>query len=368
MSKGSGNRKGHGRLVFWFVLIIVVAAFALRFNALRGQEGVDSISSIQEREGRPVEVVTVEKGDIEIWTTLAGTVEGIVQYPIVSTNSIQVMDILRREGDWVNGGDVVIRLEKAAVNPMLHSYERSRVIYEDALRDHRRVRVLYQEGAVSEQALEKTEMALKIAESDLKNAREGVDLTADYPGVVLSLEVEKGGMANNGSTLAWIARTDTVKVVFQAGSRQAMVLEKGQKAVWINGGNGDSGEGYLDVVDLAADPESHLLGGEVVFPNIDGKLVPGLLLSFKVLTGDRRGVLRVPVGAVFDRGSGKAVYVVADEDGKTVSRLREIGTGISTSDVVEIVSGLEEGDRIVLFGQTKISDGDLVKVIGGEAK
>ena len=163
--------------------------------------------------------------------------------------------VLRREGDHVNRGDVIVRLEKTSPNPMLHSYARSKAVYDDALSDVRRMRVLYEEGAISAQQLEKAEMALKIAESDLVNARAGTDLIADREGIVTSVNVEPGDMANNGSPVAWVARTDTVIVKFEAGSRQAMVLEKGQRAVWFMQETGERGDGVISRLDLSADPD-----------------------------------------------------------------------------------------------------------------
>ena len=245
MRDGGRKKKSYKGYLIVVVSLIVVSAFVVRFSAVSRTKDVDSISSIHQKEGRPVEAVAVQKGDLVVWQILAGTVEGIIQYPIVSTNSIQVMDILKREGDWVNAGDIIIRLEKTAANPMLHSYERSRALYENALQDTRRIRNLFKEGAVSRQALESAEMDLKIAESDLRDAREGTDLTADHAGIVMNVLVEKGEMADNGSPLAWIARTDTVKVVFKAGSRQAMALSKGQRAEWVYAGTGWSGEGSI---------------------------------------------------------------------------------------------------------------------------
>ena len=364
MKDGGIKKKSYKGYLIAVVSLIVVLAFAARFSAVSRTKNVDSISSIHQREGRPVEAVTVQKGDLVVWQTLAGTVEGIIQYPIVSTNSIQVMDILKREGDWVNAGDIVIRLEKSASNPMLHSYDRSRALYENALQDTRRIRNLFKEGAVSRQKLDSAEMALKIAESDLRDARDGTDLTAGYAGIVMNVLVEKGEMADNGSPLAWIARTDTVKVAFKAGSRQAMALSKGQRAEWVYGGTGWSGEGLIDRIDLAADPRSHLVGGEAVFSNTDGRLIPGILLSFKVLTGDRKDVLIVPAGCVLNDEEGNFVFALSeDQEKKTRAVIRRIETGLGTSDYTEILSGLSEGDRVVLFGQTMIEDGDLVKVI-----
>ena len=359
------KKKGHGRLILWIAVIVAVAAFGARFASLRGEKTVDSIASIQEKEGRPVEVSVADRGDIAVWTSLAGTVEGIVQYSIVSTNTIQVIDVLKREGDRVRAGEVVVRLEKAAANPMLHSYERSKALYEDAKKDARRMKILFDEGAISQQALDKAEMALKVAETDLRNAREGTDLVAPYPGVVTGVFVEKGDMAENGMALAWIARTDSVKVKFHAGSSQAATLRAGQRAVIKNGGAAVGLDGRVSRLDLAADAESHLVAGEAVFPNPRGELVPGVLVSFSVLAGEKTGVVRIPYGCLFNTPAGRAVYVIeTDAEGRKKAKTRTIETGLVTIDMVEVLSGVDEGETVARFGQTKLAEGELVKIVG----
>lgn len=359
------KKKRRGRLILLIAVILTVAAFGARFATLRGEKTVESIASIQEKEGRPVEVAMAGRGDIAVWTSLAGTVEGVVQYSIVSTNTIQVVDVLKREGDRVRAGEVVIRLEKAAANPMLHSYERSRALYEDAKKDARRMKALFDEGAISQQALDKAEMALKIAETDLRNAREGTDLVAPYPGVVTGVFVEKGDMAESGNALAWIARTDSVKVKFLAGSSQAAMLRRGQRAVLKNGGASGGLDGHVSRLDLAADAASHLLAGEAVFPNPRGELVPGVLVSFSVLSGEKKDVVRVPYGCLFNTAAGRAVYVIEqDAEGRKRARTRTIETGLMTIDMVEVLSGVGEGETVARFGQTKLSEGELVKIVG----
>jgi len=364
------KKKSRGRRILWIALVVVAALFALRFWRLSGKESYASISSIQETEGKPVEATVVTKGNIESWTTLAGTVEGYFQYPVVSSNSITVVEVAKKEGDRVKPGDVLIRLEKGAPNPMLHSYDRSLAVYRDALADAERMRNLFKEGAVSKQVLDKTELALSVAQTDLANARESTDLVATHAGVVTSVLIKKGEMASSYEPLMWVARTDSVRVVFEAGSRQAMSLRTGQKAVWKSTMNGDSGTGVIGTLDLAADPESHLVKGEAVFPNPTKKLIPGVVVSFEVLAGDRRGILKIPADCLIERGGSTRVFVVEALGGSTlVARLRAVGTGLRTSDEVEIASGLKEGDRVVEFGQTMIEDGDPVKIVrGGEGR
>jgi len=370
MDTASSTKKGRGRRIAWIAAVVVAALFALRFWQLSGKESLASIGSIQETEGKPVEVFTAEKGDIESWTTLAGTVEGAFQYPVVSTNSIAVTGVAKKEGDRVRPGDVIIRLEKSSPNPMLHSYPRSLAVYQDALADAERMRKLYEEGAVSRQMLDKAELALQVAKSDLANARESTDLVATHAGVVTSVLVKEGEMAPAYSPLAWIARTDSVRVSFEAGSRQAVAIRKGQRAVWRSTMNGDSGAGVIAKLDLSADPESHLVRGEALFPNAGGKLIPGILVSFEVLAGERRGIVKIPTGCLIEAQDAWHVFAAEEGDGgKLVARFRTVEPGLMTTDETEIKSGVSEGDRIVRFGQTTLDDGDIVKIVrGGEAK
>jgi RND family efflux transporter MFP subunit len=360
------RKRGRGRAVLIIVIIAVVAIFAIRFRQVSRTESFASIRSVQESEGKPVEVVTAVIGDLEAWTTLAGTVEGSVQYPVISTNTIRVLDVVKREGDRVRKGDIIIRLETTAPNPMLHSYNRSKAVYDDALADAKRMRTLYEEGAVSKQALDKAELALEVAKADLVNARGGTNLVATHAGIVTAVNIDEGEMADAYKPLAWIARTDSVKIVFEAGSRQAMALRIGQRAVWHSRGTGESGEGYIKELALAADPQTHLLGGEACFPNGDGKLIPGILASFRVQTGRRDGIVKIPVDCLIQTDDHYEVFIVeTGEGGKNHARLRTVETGLRTSDEVEIVSGVAEGARVVQFGKTRIMDGDLVKIISG---
>jgi membrane fusion protein (multidrug efflux system) len=369
MDTGGGKRAIRGRTILVLVIVVVAAVFALRFWMLSGKKSYASIAAIQEAEGIPVEVAAAAVGNIELWTTLAGTVEGSFQYPIVSLNSISVLGVTKKEGDRVRPGELLVRLEKSAPNPLLLSYPRSLAVYQDALADLERMRNLYEEGAISRQALDKAELSAEVAKSNLSDARQSADLFATHAGVVTSVLIKDGETANAYQPLMWIARTDSVRIAFEAGSRQAKPLRVGQKAVWSSQMNGASGSGVVTRMDLSADPESHLLRGEAMFPNPGKELVPGTVVSFRVLSSDRRNVVKIPVGCLVERGGATHVFVVeAGEAGKSFARLRKVVPGLQTVDEVEIVSGLAGGERVVEFGQTLLEDGALVKIVReGEA-
>jgi membrane fusion protein (multidrug efflux system) len=359
------NSKGKKRLVFGiFAAGVIIILFAYRFWSLNTEEDVAGIASIQKREGMPVEVVISQRGSIEVWNVLTGTVEGVVQYPVISTNTLEVAEVLKSEGDWVEAGELVIRLDKDAPNPMLHSYYRSKAVYDNALREAERMLDLYREGAVSKQDLDKGQMALKVAKSDLENAAGSVGLTTLHSGFVTSIDVKEGDMAVSGKVLARVARTDSVRVLFLAGSRQAVLLQRGQKAVWASPYGKSRIEGEITKLDLSADPQTHLVGGEAVFANPERRLIPGLLVSFKVQTVSKGNIIKIPAECLIGTDNEYSVFVVKRNGSDiTRARIRRVEMGVLTADEVEIISGIAEGDSVVRFGHTRIDDGDLVKVV-----
>ena len=363
MTDTRNQSRGRGALRIVILAAVVVAVFAARFIAIGRGETPEGIETVQAREGIPVEAARVVHADLESWTTLAGTVEGIVQYPIVSNNALRVIDLVVDEGDAVRAGDVVIRLAREAPTPMVHSYQKSRASYENALKDARRLRNLFAEGAVSEQSLDQAETQLKVAEADLHDAEGSTTLVASRDGVVTSILVREGETVGAGKALAWIARTDTVKVCFEAGSRQALALRTGQAARWTAGGSGPAGEGAVSKLDLMADPRTHLLEGEALFANPDGRLVPGMLVSIEVRTLDVPAALVVPSGCLLDEGDGHGLFTVRNVDGELRAVRRSVRLGGRTTDLVEILDGVETGDLAVRFGQSRIEDGALVRLI-----
>lgn len=352
------NHKTRNLLVTAVVVLAAAAALGLRFRQLGEGEALASVRSVQQEQGIPVETVAVQRADLATWITLAGTVEGTVQYPVVSNNALQVVGIPVKEGDRVAKGDIIIRLASGAPSPMYHSLDKSRASYANAQLNAQRLRNLYAEGAVSKAELDAAETTLKVLAADLQDAEGSTALTASEAGVVTSILVSEGETVKTGNALAWIADTATVKVKFTAGSHQALALKTGQLARWTNP-EGEAQEGTISQLDLMADPRTHLLAGEALFDNADGRLVPGLLVSFQVRTHRREGVLSVPEACLVTGPAGSSVWL-ADES----ARLIPVTTGLKTVDLVEITSGLQEGQAVVLHGQTMLTDGVKIRVTG----
>ena len=246
-----------------------------------------------------------------------------MQYAVTSTNALRIMAITVHEGDTVRAGDVIVRLAREAPTPMVHSYARAQATTRTRSRTCSACAPLHAQGAISDQALDQAETRLKVAAADLQDVEGSTSLVATQDGIVAGIVVNTGDTAEAGKPLVWIARTDDVKVNFTAGSRQALAL-----AVGPAGGVGRArrlaAQGEVARLDLRADPKTHLLAGEALFANPDGRLVPGLLVSIRVRTGVRDG--RGPRAGARRWSTAPALFVVGADD---VARKRPVTIGAS---------------------------------------
>ena len=338
------------------VILVVAALFVLRFEKLGQATETSSIRSVQEELGIPVETVHVAVDDLAQWIDLAGTVEGVTQYPVASYNALRIVGLPMREGDMVAEGDVIVRLADIAPSAMYLSVVQARATYANQLREVQRLRNLYAEGAISKQSLDEAETRLEVAASSLQNAEGSTVLTASHPGRVSRIVVNEGDMAEAGKALVWITDTSSVKIKFNAGSNQALAMAVGQLAEWTDPRSGEIRQGRIGKLDLMADPETHLLAGEAHFANEDGRLLPGLLVSFLVRTRDLSGVLALPARCLVDHQGRDAVWLVAGDRDPVTAVLRPVGIGLRTTDRVQVTDGLAAGDEVVLHGQTLLSE------------
>ncbi|HPF36862.1 MAG TPA: efflux RND transporter periplasmic adaptor subunit [Candidatus Krumholzibacteria bacterium] len=360
-----GRKRSRGPWLLAALVMVTVLAFGARFRALRAEEATPGVRETQLRDGFPVETVTARTRDLARWTTVAGTVEGSVQYAVEAAVALRVERILVREGDRVEPGQVLLHLAGDAPTSMYRSPDRARTALADATRTAERMRKLFAAGAVAQADLDAAETALALAEVELANAQDASVLRASGAGVVSRIEAEAGETAQAGEALVWITDAANVRVRFEAGGRQAPSLAVGQAVRLRDEAGGTVALGELSRLDGMADPRTHLLGGEAAFANPAGRLVPGLLVTLEVRVETAADAVTVPRECLVEHGDGRAVWVL---DGEGRARLRPVAVGLAEADEVQLLAGVAAGETVVRHGQTLLTDGAATLTVGaGEA-
>ncbi|NJN69372.1 MAG: efflux RND transporter periplasmic adaptor subunit [Nitrospira sp.] len=220
---------------------------------------------------------------------------------------------------------------------------------------------LYETDAVSKQELENATRAYRVAEANRKAVEAQLSYTvvrAPFDGVITEQKVEAGELASPGQPLLKMEDPRRLRL-------EATVAEGDLKSV----SNGDKISVVIDALGVevligrvshilpAGDPQTHTFMVKVDLPNTPG-LKTGMFGRFQLDKGARPTIL-VPVTAIVERGELTSLYAVGANH---VARLRWVKLGRRFDPQVEILAGLNEGERVLTDGSQGV-DGARVQIV-----
>jgi len=191
-----------------------------------------------------------------------------------------------------------------------------------------------------------------------------VYLKAPMDGVILSRSVEVGAQVGPGTAGFAMADTHHVLVTFGVPDILVRDLKLGQTLkIRCEALPGQNFEGTVRTIAPEADADSRVYKVEVRVDNSRDNLKVGMIAALDLVAKENapRSIIAVPLGALLknkDQEDAYQVFVVE----KNVARLRDVKVGRASGDSMEITSGLEEGEQIVVEGGNRVNDGQTVKV------
>ena len=192
-------------------------------------------------------------------------------------------------------------------------------------------------------------------------------LKAPLNGLVLQKSIEKGTLVSPGKTGFVVADTSSVKAAFGVADIAVPEMKLGSKLnVETETMPGTEFQGQITSVFPAADPKSRAFNVEVTIPNPKYLLRPGMIVSLRVGREAVQALPVVPLNAVVKSRTdpnGYAVFVVLEQGGRQIAKVRDVKLGETYGNTIEVTDGVKEGDRVITTGVTLVKDGDPVKVI-----
>ena len=175
---------------------------------------------------------------------------------------------------------------------------------------------------------------------------------------------EQGEFAMPGSPFARIVSIDEVKVVGGAAERFAGDIDRGtQVEITIDNCPDANCTADITFVGNTVDPDSRTFAVEVILPNPDRIMKPGMIANMLILTERIEDAIVIPQEAVVRSEDGYQVFVVETEEGREVARVRSVDLGPARDDQVVITHGLTPGERVITVGQLKLGNGDPVRIV-----
>jgi RND family efflux transporter MFP subunit len=203
--------------------------------------------------------------------------------------------------------------------------------------------------------VQQADAAVDLAKSQLGNAV----ITAPISGVVASRAVDPGEMTSPGLPVFTIVNTAEVYADVSLTEGLIGKVTNGENVeVAVDAYPGRIFTGRLTNLSPVADPRTRAFSGRIRLANKDGQLKPGMFAAAKFATESHKNAVLIPADAVVDRNGDQIVFVVQ----KATSVERTIKTGIGDGRSVEVLSGLSQGEQLVVAGQTQLADGVAVQV------
>jgi membrane fusion protein (multidrug efflux system) len=305
-----------------------------------------------------VSVVTarVENLPLAIQIEALGTARASEAVNITSKIANTITAVHFSEGQRVERGDVLVELDAAQARADLAAAEAA---LKESESTYKRSRDLYARQALSESQLEQIEATFSGNQARVAAARARVADTviqAPFSGRVGLRQVSVGSLISPGTTITTLDDTSVMKLDFAVPETFVAVLEPGLPVAATSVAYpGRSFDGKVASVDSRVDPVSRSVTVRAEIPNRDGMLKPGMFLAVR-LSREPKPALVVPESALVpERGS---VFVFVVQDG--IATRRQVTVGRREPGRVELVSGVVEGDRVVVQGTQKIRDGSPV--------
>lgn len=270
---------------------------------------------------------------------VVGTVRPTVTANVSSKVMATIEKIHIKPGDAVTNGQALAELDDRDL----------RAEFDRAKADHERFQVLVEKGVATRAEFDATQSRFKIAAANLSYA----NLNAPFPGLVAQKLCDVGDLATPGKMLFVIEQPTQFRLEANVPERFAGNLALGQTLAVAIDALGARCAGPIDEIIPAADPASRSF---LIKINLKGdKPLKSGLFGRALLPVGERSALVVPKNAVHERGQLTFVFVVTG--GRAQMRL--IRTGKETSDGIEVLSGLQAGEAVVVSGE--VADGQRVQ-------
>ena len=353
------------RMFIVIVLLAVVLGGVFGWKLFSNHMRDQSIANMQ---APPVTVAAVPAEVAEWESTLRVTGEVIAIQGVSVSGKVAgiVRDIRFQSGDRVEAGDPLVALDTAEDRARLEGLRADARLARATRKRKRelRDRELGSQAELDEARARAAQTAAAVVAQEELIAKKII--RAPFAGRLGIREVDLGEYLSPGTGLAMLQRLDEVYVDFNVPQERIAALSPGQSVDVRMAGYSDTFKGTVEALDPALDTATRTVRVRARVANEDERLRPGMYGNVELSVGPPEEFLTIRQTAIAYNTYGDSVWVVVPkdgdgEDGLTAER-RTVKTGRTRGDQVQILDGIEAGDRVVVSGNHKLRPNATVKV------
>lgn len=305
----------------------------------------------------PVEIAIAGRGDIFATYETSTTIASDADAPVPARAAGDVIEILVEEGDVVAQGDVLARLDGERLRLTMLS---AKANLEQVESEYRRLKDLHDRNLVSAAMYEGLRYDLEALEASYRLAKLNYDysaIRAPISGVVSSRDIKLGENVAVGQVAFRITDTRELIAYLQIPQTELSKFQAGHTAMLeVDSMPASEYPATIARISPTIDKRNGTFRATAVIDNPSGDLAPGMFARFTIAYEKREDVVIIPAEAVIVEDNENSVYVVTDGE---VDKLI-IQTGVRSDGRVEVLSGLNGSEEVVVVGQSSLREGSKV--------
>lgn len=273
-------------------------------------------------------------------------------------SSGKITDIFFKEGTHVEKGELLAKINDAPLQADLKKKQAQVKLMQDRLF---RAKALLEKEAVSKEAFQEAEANLAALEAEIEGVEaqiEQTELRAPFSGIIGLRQVSVGAYATTTTEVATLTKTAPLKVEFNVPERYAGMLPEGTELTFTAEGDLTTRNAKVYASDSRVDPETRTFAIRAIYPNADGRLIPGRYVNVNLVTQRFDNTLAVPSEAIVSEMGIDKVFVCKNGKAQPV----EIAKGLRTDAMVQVLRGLVPGDTVITSGTMQLRSGQNVVV------
>ncbi|MBT1450370.1 efflux RND transporter periplasmic adaptor subunit [Glaciecola sp. XM2] len=341
-----------------FVGVVALAAFLIYINmpAQEAQGGPQGGGDT------PVVVSEASNQAFPVIVEALGTAVANESVNITAQQAETVIALAFDDGDVVEQNQVLVELNNRAERARLNELN---ININEARRQLARIKDLANQSAASQQLLDEQESRVEtlIAQKDVAQADlEELVIRAPFSGRLGTRMVSVGSLVRPGDVITTLDDLSVVKVDFSISELHLASVANGQTIYATSVAYpGEQFIGEISNIDSRIDPITRSIQIRAELPNPDLKMRPGMLLQINI---EKRvlNALVIPETALVPEGDSQFVFLI---NGDNKAKKTLVTVGERKPGLVQILSGLSEGDKVITEGTLRVRDGSAVRVVKG---
>lgn len=300
-----------------------------------------------------VTIMAASYKDVPQSDVYTANVEAYAKNNIAPQSPSRIQKIYVEVGDFVRAGQIVAKMDEVSLNQSKLS------MANDSL-EYSRIKKLYEQGGVSKSDFDAMELKYNVTRSQYQNLLENTILRSPVSGVITARNYDQGDMYG-GSPIYVVEQITPVKLYVGISEMDYTRVKKNDTVtLTADALPGKTFTGRIARIYPTIDAATHTFTAEVNVANSDRLLRPGMYARVTVNFGSNHSIVVPDDCVVKQQGSGVRSVFVLQNDNTVKEIVVTLGRHFGTE--YEILSGVAEGDKVVVKGQASLKNGSKVNV------